>query len=466
MDIITNPLTPANTTAVTRLDAVTGITPLVPTTITAAVDLTPLSSTTVDLSPLGQFLSSLSLSRKTLTQLQGAATAINDTSETNNAEAVTTAAQQLANAFNVLQTNAVQTNAVGTAQSAIDRLASDKPDTPLQPQIQTQTQPLQAPAAGVNAASNLDALAQLGITLQTSPIAANNNTLVVDEQTLQAAFAANPAGTVASLNQAADTLDAFGADLLRQSANAVTQANSIDVLDNESTPALQQTTAVRDTFAADNGNSLAPKATAASQHAPAIDEESVAAAVPQTTLADMALTDLLGETQQASQAIDAAQISQEAATQLSLTQADAAQAAQSAQAAAQTAQATDAAIDQQQDDAALTAQQAANAAAATEQADDAATATMQAQAATQANNIEQASAATSNTALQTNAETGIEEANRLARDPAIAAAIAAYHLNDGPLHTDTAEQELAVLSQRQIVAPVAPVARVDPAEKA
>jgi len=481
MDILTNPLTPAdstailaaNTAAVSRLDAVNGIHPLNATANTAAVDLTPLSSTTVDLSPLGQFLSSLSLSRKTLTQLQGGATAdATAASDASHGVAVTAAAQQLANAFNALQTTAVQTSPVGAAQSAPDGLVDDNADNAdtqlVPPQAQSALQSLRTPPPGLAAGSNLDALAQLGITLQTPASAAtnvnaNNNLLVVDELTLQAAFAANPAGTIKSLNQAAESLYAYGANALQQTSYAVAQANSLAALESESTQALQQPAAVSGTSPAANGHLFLPQPVAA---------------IAQTTLADMALTDLLGETQQATNvlsteqqlqaaALAASQTTQitgqtaaQATAQTAATQAAAAQAA-SVNAAAQT---TEAATEQQQADAALASEQAASATAAAQQSNDAAAANSAAQTALQAQTIQQTGAAASNNA-QTNAETGIEEANRLARDPAIAAAIAAYHLNDGPLHTDTAEKELGVLAQRQIVAPVAPVTRVEPAEK-
>ncbi|MFZ4876891.1 hypothetical protein ACL9RI_17575 [Janthinobacterium sp. Mn2066] len=175
-----------------------------PLSSTAAAHLAiPLiSSTLVDISPLGQFLSGVALSRRQLLALQGATDEASQGATPVNRDADLVAlAQQLTQSFAQLQTSGIDASQLSTGDpqdnlaQRYDLLAGDR-----------STDTAAALAQDSSLLTQAD-LANIGIDLRNEQ---------VDAQLLQAAYAADSARTLGALQQGTDVLAQVGAVLAQQ----------------------------------------------------------------------------------------------------------------------------------------------------------------------------------------------------------------------------------------------------------
>ncbi|MCC7601158.1 hypothetical protein IGS61_26975 [Janthinobacterium sp. FW305-129] len=206
MDPISRATVPNTIPATPRVGAAT-LAPLAPETpvppSSAAAALAIQSSTQVDLSPLGQFLSGVALSRRQLLALQGAteeARAANTPVNVN--EDLLALARQLTESFAQLQTSGIDASQLATAGDMPGSLA--------------QRYDLLSGDGTTDAAA---ALAQDGSLLtqaQLARIGIDLRNEDVDATTLQAAYAADSHATLDALQQGTDVLAQVGAVLARQ----------------------------------------------------------------------------------------------------------------------------------------------------------------------------------------------------------------------------------------------------------
>ncbi|OYO25721.1 hypothetical protein [Janthinobacterium sp. PC23-8] len=176
------------------------------------------ASTQVDISPLGQYLSGVALSRRQLLALQGlddeVATPANPALAAS--DALVALARQLSDSFAQLRASGVDAGQLAMTDGSQDDLAQRF--ALLSGQV--------APGASEALAQNTDALTQadlarIGIDLQ--------NNRPVDVAALQAAFEADRAGTLNILQQGTDVLAEVGAALtLRQGAPANSDTTDFD----------------------------------------------------------------------------------------------------------------------------------------------------------------------------------------------------------------------------------------------
>lgn len=239
----------------------------------SAEQVPPPASTAIDLSPVAQFQSALAQSHQLLDGLQpsGDNGSSNSSSGSSNAplDALTGAAQNLVAAYNVLHTG----EAAGTTAQAplLNNL------------LHSVTNP--NPAADASQAAGPATLADIGITLQAvTPAAASDASaaLSLDAQALQTAYAANPQGTVALLNQTTGNFEQLGDQFAQQASIA-----AVGGAGNLSTATLLTAAAVPPA-AASSASDASASATVAGSSADA-------SAVPQDTLADLALTGALAD---------------------------------------------------------------------------------------------------------------------------------------------------------------------------
>src|SRR5450830_1324475 len=198
-----------------------------PVSPTAAANLAiPLiSSTLVDISPLGQFLSGVALSRRQLLALQGATDEASQGATAVNRDADLLAlAQQLTQSFAQLQTSGIDASQLltGDPQNNLaqryDLLAGDR-----------STDTAAALAQDSSLLTQAD-LAKIGIDLRNEQ---------VDGQLLQAAYAVDSTGTLDALQQGTDVLAQVGAVLAQQQgALAATTAAVEADLSGEAVPAV------------------------------------------------------------------------------------------------------------------------------------------------------------------------------------------------------------------------------------
>lgn len=189
----------------------------------AAIPL--IASTLVDISPLGQFLSGVALSRRQLLALQGATEEANQGGTPVNHDADLVAlAQQLTQSFAQLQTSGIDASQLSTGDpqnnlaQRYDLLAGDRT-----------TDTAAALAQDSSLLTQAD-LAVIGIDLRNEQ---------VDAQILQAAYAADSTGTLDALQQGTDVLAQVGAVLAQQQgALAATTAAVEADLSGQAVPAV------------------------------------------------------------------------------------------------------------------------------------------------------------------------------------------------------------------------------------
>lgn len=201
--------------ASTRVGTAAAVTPASAAILANAALVNPLvSSTQVDISPLGQYLSGVALSRRQLLALQGiddeAARAANPAVVAD--DALVALAQQLSDSFAQLRASGVDAGQLAMTAGSQDDLAQRF--ALLSGQV--------TPGASEALAQNTDALTQadlarIGIDLQ--------NNRPVDVAALQAAFESDRVGTLSVLQQGSDVLAEVGAALsLQQGVPAIAQA--------------------------------------------------------------------------------------------------------------------------------------------------------------------------------------------------------------------------------------------------
>ncbi|WP_146012437.1 hypothetical protein, partial [Janthinobacterium sp. AD80] len=182
----------------------------------AATPIPILASTQVDISPLGQFLSGVALSRRQLLALQGAteqASAANTPVNVN--DDLLALARQLTESFAQLQTSGIDASQLATAGDTPGSLA--------------QRYDLLAGDGTTDAAAALAqdgnlltqaGLGRIGIDLRNED---------VDAATLQAAYAANSTATLDALQQGTDVLAQVGAVLAQRQGAPVASAVDADL---------------------------------------------------------------------------------------------------------------------------------------------------------------------------------------------------------------------------------------------
>src|SRR5450830_501971 len=454
-----------------------------PLSPTAAANLAiPLiSSTLVDISPLGQFLSGLALSRRQLLALQGATDEANQGATTVNRDADLLAlAQQLTQSFAQLQTSGIDASQLltGDPQNNLaqryDLLAGDR-----------STDTAAALAQDSSLLTQAD-LAKIGIDLRNEQ---------VDGQLLQAAYAVDSTGTLDALQQGTDVLAQVGAVLAQQQgALAATTAAVEADLSGEAVPAVPlsaaqlhaQVQAQADTRILNDEQDLQPVDAIAQRQLEVqqqLETEELTLGLQEAQRQQLQQAGIAQTQPQAQQQIqqqeqlqaqridsqrldtqridterqDQQQISArlEDVQQTQLLQSRLQQQAQVAADEAVRAQlaASDAQI------AAQAAAERAQALASQLQADQGLATTAQA---------EQAEQAQQNAQAQQLAAQNAGQAVPLpsSQDPSVAAAIAAYNLNNVALNPGLMNRSLpASESQKPLVAPVAPVEPVKPVPK-
>ena len=204
MDPISRATVPNVIPATPRVGATAPLAPALPVPSSrAAPALAALSSTQVDLSPLGQFLSGVALSRRQLLALQGAAEqagAANTPVNVN--EDLLALARQLTESFAQLQTSGIDASQLATAGDTPGSLAQ-RYDL-LSGDGTTDAAAALAQDGGLLTQAQL---ARIGIDLRNED---------VDAATLQAAYAADSNATLNALQQGTDVLAQVGAVLARQ----------------------------------------------------------------------------------------------------------------------------------------------------------------------------------------------------------------------------------------------------------
>lgn len=204
MDPISRATVPNTIPATFRVGETAPLAPALPVpSSSAAAALAALSSTQVDLSPLGQFLSGVALSRRQLLALQGAAEqagAANTPVNVN--DDLLALARQLTESFAQLQTNGIDASQLATA--------GDTPGSLAQRYDLLSGDGTTDAAAALAQDGNLltqAGLARIGIDLRNED---------VDATTLQAAYAADSKATLDALQQGTDVLAQVGAVLAQQ----------------------------------------------------------------------------------------------------------------------------------------------------------------------------------------------------------------------------------------------------------
>ena len=428
----------------------------------AAAAIPLLSSTQVDLSPLGQFLSGVALSRRQLLALQGATEQAGAAAARVNVhDDLLALARQLTASFAQLQTSGIDASQLASAGDTPGSLAQRY-------DLLSGDGTTGAAAALAQDGSLLTqaGLARIGIDLRNED---------VDAATLQAAYAADSAATLDALQQGTDVLAQVGAVLARQQGVPVAAAVEAD-LAGEAVPAAA---------------ALAGQVTAVAQGEP---PQTAAIAQRQLELQQQLEAEELNLDLQGLRPQAPAQQAADAPESLQAQQAD----SQRADALRQGSAALDADLQARQQEAArveelrqgqvqqMGLQQQAQAAA-----DDAARAQLAASdaqlaaqaAADRAQSLARAAQVQADAGMADTAQAQLAQQNAQAQelavqnagqavpppssqDPSVAAAIAAYNLNNAALNPGLMNRPLpASASQAPLVAPVAPVAAVKPVDK-
>jgi len=204
MDPISRATVPNTIPATPRVGTTAPLAPALPVPASgAAAALAALSSTQVDISPLGQFLSGVALSRRQLLALQGAtdeARAANTPVNVN--DDLLALARQLTESFAQLQTSGIDASQLATAGDTPGSLAQRY-------DLLSGDGTTGAAAALAQDGSLLTqaGLARIGIDLRNED---------VNPVTLQAAYAADSHATLDALQQGTDVLAQVGAVLAQQ----------------------------------------------------------------------------------------------------------------------------------------------------------------------------------------------------------------------------------------------------------
>ncbi|PIG26638.1 hypothetical protein CLU93_0850 [Janthinobacterium sp. 35] len=204
MDPISRATVPNVIPATPRVGATAPLAPALPVpSSSAAAALAALSSTQVDLSPLGQFLSGVALSRRQLLALQGVAEQAGTANTPVNVnDDLLALARQLTESFAQLQTSGIDASQLATAGDTPGSLAQ-RYDL-LSGDGTTDAAAALAQDGGLLTQAQL---ARIGIDLRNED---------VDAATLQAAYAADSSATLDALQQGTDVLVQVGAVLVRQ----------------------------------------------------------------------------------------------------------------------------------------------------------------------------------------------------------------------------------------------------------
>jgi len=204
MDPISRATVPNTIPATSSVGATAPLAPALPVpSSSAAAALAMLSSTQVDISPLGQFLSGVALSRRQLLALQGAtdeARAANIPVNVN--DDLLALARQLTESFAQLQTSGIDASQLATAGDTPGSLAQ-RYDL-LSGDGTTDAAAALAQDGGLLTQAQL---ARIGIDLRNEDVNAS---------TLQAAYAADSHATLDALQQGTDVLAQVGAVLVQQ----------------------------------------------------------------------------------------------------------------------------------------------------------------------------------------------------------------------------------------------------------
>ncbi|KAB8037433.1 hypothetical protein [Janthinobacterium aquaticum] len=213
---LTNTIAPS--TRIGETAAVTPATATVVATPQGAVGL--VASAQVDISPLGQFLSGVALSRRQMLALQGLAEQPNGSVQQAGVNAdLLAVAQQLTQSFAQLQTSGIdasQLAASGNSQNNFENNLAQRYDL-LSGDGTTDT-------AGA-LAQNGNLLTQAGL----SRIGIDLRGEQVDAAALQAAFEADRAGTLDALQQGTDVMAQVGAVLAQQQGQAAASVVAADL---------------------------------------------------------------------------------------------------------------------------------------------------------------------------------------------------------------------------------------------
>ena len=204
MDPISRATVPNTIPATFRVGETAPLAPALPVpSSSAAAALAALSSTQVDLSPLGQFLSGVALSRRQLLALQGVAEQAGTANTPVNVnDDLLALARQLTESFAQLQTSGIDASQLATA--------GDTPGSLAQRYDLLSGDGTTDAAAALAQDGNLltqAGLARIGIDLRNED---------VDATTLQAAYAADSKATLDALQQGTDVLAQVGAVLAQQ----------------------------------------------------------------------------------------------------------------------------------------------------------------------------------------------------------------------------------------------------------
>ncbi len=204
MDPISRATVPNTIPATFRVGETAPLAPALPVpSSSAAAALAALSSTQVDLSPLGQFLSGVALSRRQLLALQGVAEQAGTVNTPVNVnDDLLALARQLTESFAQLQTSGIDASQLATA--------GDTPGGLAQRYDLLSGDGTTDAAAALAQDGNLltqAGLARIGIDLRNED---------VDATTLQAAYAADSKATLDALQQGTDVLAQVGAVLAQQ----------------------------------------------------------------------------------------------------------------------------------------------------------------------------------------------------------------------------------------------------------
>ena len=195
-----SPIAPVGVFGVSSISPTTLLFPVLAAQELAAFDS---SSTIVSLSGFGQLLSAVSAFQSNLSLLRPGSDGGGDFGS------LAAVAQNFVDSFNNLQGN------LGNLRGQLGIL----PGELLTGQF-VQTLDQQATATFDNGSSALTTLAQIGIAFQAAPILGSGGTLSIDQQALQSAFIADPAGTFSLLANAAQTLGELASDFERQTGGA------------------------------------------------------------------------------------------------------------------------------------------------------------------------------------------------------------------------------------------------------
>ncbi|MDN2717782.1 hypothetical protein [Janthinobacterium sp. SUN120] len=463
MDPISRATVPNTIPATSRVGATAPLAPAQPVPASgAAAALAILSSTQVDISPLGQFLSGVALSRRQLLALQGAteeARAANTPVNVN--DDLLALARQLTESFAQLQTSGIDASQLATAGDTPGSLA--------------QRYDLLSGDGTTDAAT---ALAQDGSLLtqaQLARIGIDLRNEDVDAATLQAAYAADSNATLDALQQGTEVLAQVGAVLARQQGAPLAAGVEAD-LTGETLPS----GAVQASQAAQQPVDVAPPQTAAiAQRQLELQQQLEAEELnldlqelrPQPpaqqadNAADLLQTQRTNNLRVDAQRLDAERMNadqqaqqQDAARVDELRQGQVRQQGlqQQAQAAADDAVRAQLAASDAQMAAQAASDRAQSLARATQGQADAGLATAQAQLAQQNAQAQELAAQAAGMAVPPPSS----------QDPSVAAAIAAYNLNNAAMNPGLMNRPLPASDSRlPLVAPVAAVEPVKPVPK-